>query len=85
MMRPAAWMRARCENACGKFPRWRERSTSNSSAYRPSGEEIRSRRSIRLVACSISPTAPNAETSQNEQIRKVPSLPDNPSSVSSVR
>jgi hypothetical protein len=22
MMRPAASMSARCENACGKFPRW---------------------------------------------------------------
>ena len=32
MMRAAASMRARCENAWGKFPRWRPVSTSNSSA-----------------------------------------------------
>ena len=32
MIRPAASMRARWEKACGKLPRWRARSTSNSSA-----------------------------------------------------
>ena len=58
-MRPAAWIRARCENACGKFPRCRERSTSNSSAYRPNGDATRSRRSIRPVAPSMSPIAPS--------------------------
>src|SRR4029079_14075618 len=32
MIRPAASMRARWEKAWGKLPRWRARSTSNSSA-----------------------------------------------------
>src|SRR6185295_6417505 len=38
MIRAAASIKARCENACGKFPRWRPVLLSNSSAYRPSGE-----------------------------------------------
>ena len=50
----------------------------------PSGEAMRSRRSIRSRARSCSPTTARADTSQNEQIRKVPSLPLRPSSVSSV-
>ena len=32
MIRPAASISARCENACGKLPRWRPVATSNSSA-----------------------------------------------------
>ena len=32
MIRPAASIRARCEKACGKLPRWKPVSTSNSSA-----------------------------------------------------
>jgi Transposase IS116/IS110/IS902 family len=32
MIRAAAWISARCENACGKLPRWRAVSASNSSA-----------------------------------------------------
>src|SRR5262249_34154583 len=66
MIRPAAWISARCENACGKLPRWRARSTSNSSAYSPRGEAIRSSRSMRLLARSIWPTTASADTSQNE-------------------
>ncbi len=42
MIRAAASSSARCENACGKLPRCRPVSASNSSAYRPSGEAIRS-------------------------------------------
>ena len=85
MIRAAASINARCENACGKLPRWRPVSASNSSAYNPSGDAIRSSCSIRSRARWCSPTMASAETSQNEQIRKVPSLPDSPSSVSSVR
>ena len=83
-IRAAASISARWEKACGKLPRWRPVSASNSSAYRPSGDATR--RSVHQVAarCS-SPTIASAETSQNEQIRKVPSLPERPSSVSSVR
>ena len=32
MIRAAASIKARCENACGKFPRWRPVPASNSSA-----------------------------------------------------
>ena len=78
-------MSARCENACGMLPRCRAAATSNSSAYRPNGDAIRSRRSMRSSARCFSPTTMRAETSQNEQMTNVPSLPDIPSSVSSVR
>src|SRR5262249_22929851 len=40
MIRAAASISARCEKACGKLPRCRPVSASNSSAYRPSGEAI---------------------------------------------
>ena len=40
MIRAAASINARCENACGKLPRWRPVSASNSSAYNPSGEAM---------------------------------------------
>src|SRR5690242_7808909 len=46
MICAAAWISARCENACGKLPRWRPVAASNSSAYRPSGDATRSSRSI---------------------------------------
>ena len=82
---PAASTSARCENACGKLPRCRPVSTSNSSAYSPSGDATFTRRVIRSRARCISPMIASAETSQNEQITNVPSLPDRPSSVSSVR
>ena len=59
-------------------------SASNSSAYRPSGDATRIRRSIRSVARSCSPMIASAETSQKEQMMNVPSLPESPSSVSSV-
>ena len=59
--------------------------TSYSSANSPSGEPIRSSRSIRSRARRCSPMMARADTSQKEQIRKVPSLPLMPSSVSSVR
>src|SRR5262249_10628147 len=84
MIRAAASIRARWENAWGKLPRCLPVSASNSSAYRPSGEAIRSSFSIRSRACCISPTTASADTSQKEQMRKVPSLPDRPSSVLSV-
>ena len=80
----AASINARCENACGKLPRWRPVSASNSSAYSPSGDSTRSNRSIRSRARCISPMIARAETSQNEQMRNVPSLPESPSSVSVV-
>ena len=85
MIRAAASSSARCENACGKFPRCRPVLVSNSSAYRPSGEAMLSSFSIRSRARCCSPMIASPETSQNEQIRKLPSLPDMPSSVSSVR
>ena len=47
MIRAAASISARCEKACGKLPRCLPVSASNSSAYSPSGEAIRSSRSIR--------------------------------------
>src|SRR5262249_2103105 len=56
MIRAAASIRARWENAWGKLPRCLPVSASNSSAYRPSGEAIRSSFSIRSRACCISPT-----------------------------
>src|SRR5262249_52382599 len=84
-IRAAASISARWENACGKWPRCLPVGASNSSAYSPSGDATRSRRSIRSRACCSSPTIASAETSQNEQIRNVPSFPERPSSVSSVR
>src|SRR5207247_4549370 len=60
MIRAPASISARCENACGKLPRWRPVGASNSSAYRPSGEATRSRRSIRSRACYSSPTIASA-------------------------
>ena len=49
MIRAAASISARWENACGKLPRWRPVSTSNSSAYSPSGEAMRSSRSMQVA------------------------------------
>ena len=45
-----ALISARCVNACGKLPRWRPVTGSNSSAYSPSGEATLSSRSIRSRA-----------------------------------
>src|SRR5690242_5496629 len=55
MIRAAASISARCENAWGKFPRCLPVLASNSSAYSPSGEAMRRRRSIRSRALCISP------------------------------
>src|SRR5215216_4076793 len=66
MIRAAASISARCENAWGKLPRCLAVLVSNSSAYRPRGDATRSRRSIRSRARCSSPTIASADTSQKE-------------------
>ena len=84
MIRPAASMSARWENACGKLPRRRPASTSNSSAKSAERRGDPQRRSTRSRARCSSPMIASPDTSQNEQMRSVPSLPLIPSSVSLV-
>ena len=85
MIRAAASISARCENACGKLPE-----VAAGVGVELLGVEAERRghaqQPLHQVAGPLrSPTIASAETSQNEQIRNVPSLPDRPSSVSSVR
>ena len=72
MMRPAASMRARWEKAWGKLPRWKPVSTSNSSAYNPSGEAMRRRRSNRSRAfcCGRHQRGPRRSHPPDDQPRR---------------
>ena len=85
MIRAAASISARWENACGKVPE-----VAASVGVEFLGVQAKrggnAKQPLHQVPARChSPTIASAETSQNEQIKKLPSLPDRPSSSSPVR